>query len=178
MWPTFEVYRASCGLYSEPLVTSSDVPARTVGERIFDRWIETLMSAELQIICTLCTAIKHLCIASARQYVLFQTSKKSHIENWYKIKASPWAVTGADMQGINKVLCVTWMQNGLGHPVLRLYRALANSADGTRQDHISPKGASALDSLQVPANLRKSKHKWMPEMSECLKSSTENFRSC
>jgi len=57
------------------------------------------------------------------------------------------------------VLCVTWMQNGPGHPVLRLYRALANSADGTIQDHISPKGASALDSLQVPANLRKSKHK-------------------
>lgn len=80
----------------------------------------------------------------------------------------------ADTQGINKVLCVTWMQNGPGHPALKLYRALVNSvshqADGTGHDHIFPKGASTLDSLQVPVNLlRKPKHKWMPEMSECLK---------
>lgn len=138
----------------------------------FHRLIETQVS-ELQIICTLCTAINHLCIANARQCKVFQTSEKSHIENWYKLRASPWAVTMADMQGINKFLHVVWMQDVQGHPVLELHRAIVifmpHQGGGTRRDHISPESASTLDSLHLHGVfLRELEQKQILEVSECL----------
>lgn len=83
----------------------------------------------------------------------------------------------ADMQGISKLLHVVCMQNGQGPPVLELHRALIISvplrAAGTRHDHISPKGANTVDSLS--ALLGKPEHKWMPEVSRCLKFKHQDF---
>jgi len=63
----------------------------------------------------------------------------------------------ADMPGISKLLYVVCMQNGQGPPVLQLHRAptifVPHRAAGTRHDHISPKGASALDSLHLHSAL-------------------------
>lgn len=113
-----------------------------------ERWIETLMPEELRIICTLRTALNHLCIANV-SYFKPQRTIALHTD---KAKSEPVNSCGG-WQARNKqvALCVLYTQDGQKPPVLELHRALLTSmpgwASGIGHNLLCPKGASTPTSM-------------------------------
>lgn len=112
-----------------------------------DRWIETLMPEELRIICTLCTALNHLCIANG-SYFKPQRTIALHTdtsEGWACEQLRGW-------QAGNKQVALYGVFAGWPKSlVVELHKALLISvpdwAAGTGHHLLCPKGASTPISI-------------------------------